>query len=72
MENNKKFDSSMIKEAWYSSKEQELTVLFPVGKKYLYFSVDENTWDEMCTSESAGQYFSKNIKGKHRYKIITS
>jgi len=69
-ENRKAFESSLIKEGWFDPKEKELTILFAVGKKYVYYGVTKETWEELYNSESAGQYFTKNIKGKYNYRAL--
>lgn len=69
---SKKFDSSLIKEGRYNVRDSELYITFPNGKEYLYLSVPVEEWDELTRSASAGQYFTKNIKGKYAYRIIKS
>lgn len=71
MENQKKFDSSLIIYGWYNGSEKELTIQFPNGKKYIYYQITPEVWEELYKAESAGQYFSQHIKGKYNYKQIS-
>lgn len=68
---NKKFDSSLIIHGWYNGTDKELEISFPNGKKYRYYGVEEKEWKGLCSAESAGEYFSQNIKGKYHYKLLS-
>lgn len=69
--NSKKFDSSLIIHGWYNERDKELEISFPNGKKYRYYSVERKVWEELCSAESSGVYFTKNIKGKYNFKLLS-
>jgi hypothetical protein len=69
-QDSKTFDSAMLKHGSYDEKEELLEITFPNGKVYQYISVPKDKWHDLKSAESAGQYFSKHIKGHYAYKIV--
>lgn len=64
-----KINSTRITEIWYDEK--NLTVLFPNGAKYVYYSVPKETVVGLIKAPSSGAYFQKHIiDKKYRYERI--
>lgn len=55
--------STMAAAIGYDRDRQILQVEFNSGSVYRYSDVDEDTWDELCESDSIGQFYNKEIKG---------
>lgn len=56
--------SAFLAGASYNPETKVLTVHFRNGKEYQYADVPEETYKEFCEAESAGVYYSANIKNK--------
>ncbi len=54
--------SSNIAAAGYNAEGQRLVILFHNGRSYAYSPVSLDTYNELLTAESVGEYFFKNIK----------
>ncbi|BAZ31883.1 hypothetical protein NIES4074_43560 [Cylindrospermum sp. NIES-4074] len=57
--------SSMAYAVGYDSHEQILQVEFQSGAVYQYSGVDEETWEDLHSADSIGQFFNQEIKGKY-------
>ena len=57
--------SSMAIAVGYDRDEQILQVEFQSGSVYQYLGVDENTWEDLQTSDSVGSFFNQEIKGRY-------
>ena len=57
--------SGMASAIGYNSNNEVLQVEFNNGAVYQYSDIDEDTWNDLYTSEAVGKYFNQNIKGKY-------
>ncbi|MBN3910137.1 MAG: KTSC domain-containing protein [Nostoc sp. NMS1] len=57
--------SSMAIAVGYDRNEQILQVEFQSGSVYQYLGVDEDTWEDLHTSDSVGSFFNQEIKGRY-------
>ncbi|MEH2173027.1 KTSC domain-containing protein [Nostoc sp.] len=57
--------SSMAMAVGYDRNEQILQVEFQSGAVYQYLGVDENTWEDLHSSDSIGSFFNQEIKGRY-------
>ena len=62
--------SSNIKEIAYNSKNKELHIRFTSGALYTYFEVPESAFTDFKNADSAGGYFSSEIKNVFTYERI--
>jgi len=62
------FNSSRILEAFY--EDSELTIVFRKGGSYVYRDVDYGVWLGLCSAESPGKFFDKNIKSQFDYRKL--
>jgi len=63
-------NSSVLASASYDEKLQLLTIAFKSGKTYDFFDVPPEIWNGFKEAESKGSFFSRNIKGKFKPKLI--
>jgi hypothetical protein len=66
----KEFNSSLIKAADYDNDNRVLKITFPNGSVYEYIRVPLYKWVGLCESDSAGVYFTNNIKNKYAHKKL--
>ncbi|MDZ8259275.1 KTSC domain-containing protein [Nostoc sp. ChiQUE01b] len=57
--------SSMAMAVGYDQGEQILQVEFQSGAVYQYLGVDEDTWEDLHSSDSIGSFFNQEIKGRY-------
>ncbi|MDZ8187850.1 MAG: KTSC domain-containing protein [Nostoc sp. ChiSLP02] len=57
--------SSMAAAVGYDREEQILQVEFQNGAVYQYLGVDEDTWEDLHASDSIGNFFNQEIKGRY-------
>ncbi|MBE9107550.1 KTSC domain-containing protein [Nostoc cf. edaphicum LEGE 07299] len=57
--------SSMAMAVGYDRNEHILQVEFQSGAVYQYLGVDENTWEDLHSSDSIGSFFNQEIKGRY-------
>ncbi|MBD2614840.1 KTSC domain-containing protein [Nostoc punctiforme FACHB-252] len=57
--------SSMAAAVGYDRDEQILQVEFQNGAVYQYLGVDEDTWEDLHTSDSIGSFFNQQIRGRY-------
>lgn len=57
--------SSMAIAVGYDRNEQILQVEFQSGSVYQYLGVDEDTWEDLHSSNSVGSFFNQEIKGRY-------
>ncbi|MEH1948238.1 MAG: KTSC domain-containing protein [Nostoc sp.] len=57
--------SSMAMAVGYDRNEQILQVEFQSGAVYQYLGVDEDTWEDLHSSDSIGSFFNQEIKGRY-------
>jgi hypothetical protein len=58
-------NSSMATAVGYDSEEQVLQVEFYNGVVYQYSGIEAETWEDLQTADSIGQFFNQEIKGKY-------
>lgn len=56
--------SSMAYAVGYNSDEQILQVEFQSGAVYRYSEVDAQTWEDLHSADSIGQFFNQEIKAR--------
>ncbi|MEH2065996.1 MAG: KTSC domain-containing protein [Nostoc sp.] len=57
--------SSMAMAVGYDRNEKILQVEFQSGSVYQYLGVDEDTWEDLHSSDSIGSFFNQEIKGRY-------
>ncbi|MBN3880002.1 MULTISPECIES: KTSC domain-containing protein [unclassified Nostoc] len=57
--------SSMAMAVGYDRNEHILQVEFQSGAVYQYLGVDEDTWEDLHSSDSIGSFFNQEIKGRY-------
>lgn len=57
--------SSNIKAIGYHELESTLFVEFKNGKRYAYYNVPEEVYNNLLNANSVGSYYHQNIKGKY-------
>ncbi|MEH2251581.1 KTSC domain-containing protein [Nostoc sp.] len=57
--------SSMAMAVGYDRGEHILQVEFQSGAVYQYLGVDEDTWEDLHSSDSVGSFFNQEIKGRY-------
>ncbi|MGJ5627832.1 KTSC domain-containing protein [Nostoc sp. CALU 1950] len=57
--------SSMAMAVGYDRNEQILQVEFQSGAVYQYLGIDEDTWEDLHSSNSIGSFFNQEIKGRY-------
>ncbi|MEH2011970.1 KTSC domain-containing protein [Nostoc sp.] len=57
--------SSMAMAVGYDRNEHILQVEFQSGSVYQYLGVDEDTWEDLHSSDSVGSFFNQEIKGRY-------
>ncbi|MEH2405781.1 MAG: KTSC domain-containing protein [Nostoc sp.] len=57
--------SSMAMAVGYDHNEHILQVEFQSGSVYQYLGVDEDTWEDLHSSDSVGSFFNQEIKGRY-------
>lgn len=56
--------SSNLAASAYDAHDRVLTVEFRGGRVYRYAGVPAETYHQLLTAESAGQFFAREIRGK--------
>ncbi len=64
----KAVESSMIRSIGYDEPQKVLEVEFMSGGVYQYAGVEPQEHRALVEAPSMGQYFSREIKGKHQFK----
>lgn len=64
-------ESTNIKSIGYSALRQVLAVEFQSGDIFHYHPFPEEQHDQLCTSESLGKFYHRNIKGKYAAQKMT-
>jgi hypothetical protein len=64
------FNSSVLSFGLYERDTQELTLEFQSGKDYTYRNITPEVWEEFKESESAGQFYNREIKGQYSVEKI--
>ncbi len=57
--------STMASAIGYDCGNQVLQIEFNNGAIYEYSDIDEDTWEDLYTSDAVGRYINQNIKGKY-------
>lgn len=72
MTNHEKFfvDSAFIKHLSYDENSKCLIVSFASGSIWLYKLISLETYKELSSSESVGNYFNTKIRNKYEAEVI--
>ncbi len=62
--------SSNIAEVGYDKESQTMEILFSNGRIYQYFDVPDQTYHDLLTASSHGQFLAREIKGRFRYARV--
>ncbi len=62
--------SPMASAIGYDSENEVLQIEFNSGAVYQFSDVDEDTFEDLYTSEAVGRYFNQNIKGRYQSQRI--
>ncbi|NJN11240.1 MAG: KTSC domain-containing protein [Richelia sp. RM2_1_2] len=62
--------STMANAIGYDSENEVLQIEFNSGAVYEYSDIDEDTWEDLYTSDAVGRYFNQNIKGRYQSQRI--
>jgi hypothetical protein len=57
--------SSFLESCEYDKKTKILKITFRNGKEYEYKDVPQEVYNDFITAESAGKYYTANIKGQY-------
>jgi hypothetical protein len=64
--------SKFLMDASYDPQSLQLTVTMKNGAQYIHFYVYPAVMEQFMTARSKGEFYSKNIKGKHpSTRVIT-
>ena len=62
--------SSNLADATYDGDAEDLTITFRSGDQYLYRNVPPHVYRRLQTASSAGEFFSRQIKGVYAYERL--
>ncbi|WP_414622181.1 KTSC domain-containing protein [Calothrix sp. CCY 0018] len=62
--------SPMASAIGYDSESEVLQIEFNSGAVYQFSDVDEDTFEDLYTSDAVGRYFNQNIKGRYQSQRI--
>lgn len=60
-------NSSNLLRADYDSLTESITIFFKNGSAYKFVGIDYKLFEELKTAESAGKFFTDNIKNKYEF-----
>jgi lysyl-tRNA synthetase class 2 len=60
--------SSVIRAFRYDPSERRLDVRFVSGRRYSYYDVPQEIFDEMSRSFSKGEFFNARIRDRYRFE----
>ena len=58
--------STMASAIGYDSENEVLQIEFNSGAVYQYSDIDEDTWEDLYSSDAVGRYYNQYIKGKYQ------
>ena len=64
------FESSSIKNLWYSIEKKNLIVQYTNGSQYRYDDVSVSEWNGLKSSDSKGKFLNESIKSKPYQKMM--
>ncbi|AFY58358.1 hypothetical protein Riv7116_5997 [Rivularia sp. PCC 7116] len=62
--------SAMASAIGYDSENEVLQIEFNSGAVYQYSDIDEDTWEDLYSSDAVGKYYNQYIKGKYQSQRI--
>lgn len=62
--------STMASAIGYDSDNEVLQIEFNSGAVYQYSDIDEDTWEDLNSSNAVGRYYNQYIKGKYQSQRI--
>jgi hypothetical protein len=63
-------ESAAIGAIEYDELGAELVVLFKSGRRYVYYGVPRDVYQDFLDAESQGRYFNTRVKDRYRYTEI--
>lgn len=57
-------ESSVLASVLYLPEQRLLEIEFRSGRRYQYFDVPKQRYDDLLTTESKGSYFNANIRNR--------
>ena len=64
--------SSVVADFSYDPKLRNLRITYTSGMVYDYKAVPESVYEEMKSADSKGQFLNYHIKGKYKFKKVSS
>ena len=64
-------DSSLLVWASYDPETQQLDLELQDGKRYRYFPVPSDCFQQLLNAESKGRYFNRSIRNLFSYQRLT-
>ena len=66
----KLFDSSYLSKGIYNGETKELIIVFKANEQpKMFFEVEQEVWNEMKESASAGSFYHSKIKRVYEYSV---
>ena len=62
--------STMASAIGYDSDNEVLQIEFNSGEVYQYSDIDEDTWEDLYSSNAVGKYYNQYIKGRYQSQRI--
>jgi hypothetical protein len=62
--------STVIRAFDYDPAERRLDVRFVSGRRYSYYEVPQETFEQMRRSFSKGEFFNAHIRNRYRYAPV--
>lgn len=62
--------STMASAIGYDSENEVLQIEFNSGAVYQYSDIDEDTWEDLHSSDAVGKFYNQYIKGKYQSQRI--
>jgi hypothetical protein len=60
--------SSVIRRFHYRPEEKALEIVFVSGRRYRYFHVPQQVYEEMRASSSKGKYFNRHVRDRFSFE----
>ena len=64
--------STVIRRIDYRPDEAELLVTFTSGSRYVYYEVPPEAHEAFVHAPSKGEYFSRRVRDRYRYRRLDS
>lgn len=64
--------SKTLASALYHPRKRQLELMFCSGKRYLYFQVPSQCYQELLRADSKGGYFNRNIRNRFPFQDLST